>query len=204
MNVSCISVGVVMPRLPSAAARLSGTPSDVNVVMVFSKKDCIHLRLLVRRRRIAAPPRHCCGRCAALLCAQCAWNAPPRKIRLAVHIICRHATPRECGTAPEIAVFPLALLHDAAPARGAGNAPAARNLRRQRRIAEIARKRRLSRKEFLGRPLALRHRVQTILPDRRRIGVGHRVGQRVNEEIRRLGRCQYLFLARRMEELAPN
>ena len=101
-------------------------------------------------------------------------------------------------------MLPLALLHDAAPARGAGSPPAARNLCRQRRMAQIARKRRLSREKFLGRSLPLRHRVQTILPDRRRIGVGHRVGQRVNEEIRRLRRCQYLFLARRMEELAPN
>ena len=98
----------------------------------------------------------------------------------------------------------LALLHDAVSASRAAYALHARNLCRQCRSAEIACKCRLSRKELFGRPLPLRHRMQAILPDRRRIGVGHCIGERVNEEVRLRRRREHLFLARRMEKFAAD
>ena len=100
-------------------------------------------------------------------------------------------------------MLPLSLQHHAAPARGTGNAPTARNGRGQCRRAEVTRKRRLSRKELLRRALTLCHRVQTILPDRRRIGVRHRIGERVDEEICLRRRREHLLFARRVQESAP-
>ena len=98
----------------------------------------------------------------------------------------------------------LALQHDTSSAGGTWNPLAARHLRRPRCITEITRERRLPREELLGRPHAVRHRVQLILPDRRRIGVRHRVGQCVDEQVRLRRRRQHLLLARSMEKLAAD
>ena len=98
----------------------------------------------------------------------------------------------------------LSLQHDAAPTGGAWDPLAARHLRRPRCITEITRERRLPCEKLLGRPHAVRHRVQLILPDRRRIGVRHRVGQCVDEQIRLRRRRQHLLLARSMEKLAAD
>ena len=133
-----------------------------------------------------------------------ARHTPSRKVRLAARIIRRHAALRERRAAPEIAVLSLAFQHDAAPAGRTWYPLASRDLRRPCRFAEITCECRLPREEFLRRPHAVRHRVQLILPDRRCIGIRHRIGQRVDKEICLRRRRQHLLLSRSMKEFAAD
>ena len=75
-----------------------------------------------------------------------------------------------------------------------------RQLEVERLFAELFRERDLRREEFLERALALRQRVQAILPDGCGVRVRHLVGQRVDEQIGgRLGDEVFLLPLRAQE-----